>query len=154
MIIVEGTLWPVVFLGAVDDSAIAPRDAFIVTEELLQMSETLAIGVVVAGTGDQGARSQYAALDWLAKHQEMLTSRTLRLAWVIEDKRIRASTDAWLRCMGQKFLTVRSGTFRTVQTALSWLLETPWPLGSALEGRGRMDINAGDPAMSERRTAH
>ena len=65
MIIVEGTLWPVVFLGAVDDSAIAPRDAFIVTEELLQMSETLAIGVVVAGTGDQGAdRSMRHSIGW------------------------------------------------------------------------------------------
>jgi len=117
------------------------------------MSGALAIGVVVAGTGDQGARAQFAALDWLAGHQEMLASRTLRLAWVIEDKRILASTDAWLRCMGQKFLTVRSGTFRTVQTALSWLLETPWPLGSVIEGREPMEITAGAPANSDRKTA-
>lgn len=80
VIVVEGTLWPVVFLGAVHDSAIVPRDAFIVTEELLIMSGTLAIGVVVAGMGDQGARAQFAALDWLARHQEVLALRTLRLA--------------------------------------------------------------------------
>jgi hypothetical protein len=42
----------------------------------------------------------------------------LRLAWVIEDERIRACTNAWLRCMGQTLFTVQSVTFCTMQTAL------------------------------------
>ena len=132
MIVVEGTLWPVVFLGAVDDSAITSRDALTVPEELLEMNDGLAIGVVVAGRNDHGMRSQHAALDWLESHELLLRSRGLRLAWVIEDESIRTCTNAWLKCMGDAVFTVRPVTFRTVQAALSWLLDTPWP-GPTLE---------------------
>ncbi len=153
VIVVEGTLWPVVFLGAVEDSAIEPRDAFIVNEVLLEMSETLVLGVVVAGTGDRGVRSQHAALGWLESHDDLLRSRVLRLAWVIEDERIRGCTNAWLQCMGQTVFTVRSVTFRTVQTALTWLLDTPWPLAVRHEGSGRLEPGAGARERSQRSAA-
>jgi hypothetical protein len=155
VIVVEGTLWPVVMLGAVDDGPVAPREALIVTEELLEMSDALAIGVVVAGTGDAAVRAQHAALGWLESHQELLMSRALRLAWIIEDARIRACTNAWLRCMGQTLFTVPSKTFQTLQTALPWLLETPWPLGPAHGWRARVEA-ATDASLvagvSKRRT--
>lgn len=152
VIVIEGTLWPLVVVGAVDDSTSTPRGALIVNEELLEMSPALAVGVVVAGTGDRGTRAQHAALDWLERHQHMLAPRALRLAWVIEDERIRACTDAWLRCMGQTLFTVRSETFRTVQAALSWLLETPWPVGSATDGYERTETTTGGSTQSERVT--
>jgi hypothetical protein len=151
VIVVEGTLWPVVILGAVDDAPIAPRDALIVTDELLEMSDALALGVIVAGTGDLAVRAQHAALGWLENHQELLMSRALRLAWVIEDQRIRACTNSWLRCMGQTLFTVPSVTFQTLQTALPWLLETPWPLRPANEWRNRDDRRTAGAVVSERR---
>jgi hypothetical protein len=140
--IIEGTLWPLVMVGAIDDATVPPRDACIVNEEWLAMSGSLAVGVVVAGTGEQATRAQHAALDWLERHQRMLVPRVLRLAWVIEDERIRACTDAWLRCMGQTLFTIRSETFRTVQAALSWLLNTPWPTSGTSTGDERMGVTA------------
>jgi hypothetical protein len=151
VIVVEGTLWPVVVLGAVDD---APRDALIVTEELLDMSDALAIGVIVAGTGELAVQGQYAALCWIENHQALLMSRALRLAWVIEDERIRACTDTWLRCMGQTLFTVQSMTFRTLQTALPWLIETPWPLRPATDWRDRVERRAQASGRSKKRTVH
>jgi hypothetical protein len=151
VIVVEGTLWPVVVLGAVD-APVAPRDALIVTEELLDMSDALAIGVVVAGTGDLGVRAQHAALAWLEGHEELLMSRALRLAWIIEDAPIRACTNAWLRCMGQTLFTVQSATFHTLQTALPWLLETPWPLAPANDWRDRVERSADPSLVATQRT--
>jgi hypothetical protein len=139
----------VIVLGAVDD---APRDALIVTEELLDLSDALAIGVIVAGTGELAVQGQHAALTWIEDHQEILMSRALRLAWVIEDARIRACTDTWLRCMGQTLFTVQSVTFRTLQTALPWLIETPWPIGPATEWRDRAERRAQASAPSKQRT--
>ena len=130
MIVVEGRLWPVVFIGAVDDASAVPRDACIVTDELLVLSERLVLGAVVSGRGDAGVRSQHAVLNWLESRKALVRSRALRLAWVIEDDRIRGCTNAWLGCMGQTVFAVQSVTFRTVHTALSWLLDTPWPVGS------------------------
>jgi len=151
MIVVEGTLWPVVILGAVDDAPVAPGDALLVTDELLDMSDALAIGVIVAGTGDLAVRAQHAALGWLENHRELLMSRALRLAWVIEDERIRACTNSWLRCMGQTLFTVQSVTFRTLQTALPWLLDTPWPLRPASESRDRDRRRSAGAGVPERR---
>ena len=62
MIVVEGSLWPVVFLGLADDSARRERGVLVVNEELLEMSRALAIGVVVAGKGDQSVRAQQEVL--------------------------------------------------------------------------------------------
>jgi hypothetical protein len=116
------------------------------------MSHALAIGVVVAGTGDHGVRAQHAALSWLEDHEELLMSRALRLAWIIEDTRIRACTSAWLRCMGQTLFTVQSATFCTLQSALPWLLDTPWPLGPADDWRDRVEERAHASLMSKRLT--
>jgi hypothetical protein len=152
VIVVEGTLWPVVILGAVDDASTARRDALIVTDELLEMSQALAIGVVVAGTGDVGVRAQHGVLAWLEAHEQLLMSRTLRLAWIIDDARIRACTNAWLRCMGQTLFTVQSVTFQTLQAALPWLLDTPWPVGAAFDRRDRTERRTEPPIMAKQRT--
>lgn len=151
MIVVEGTLWPVVIIGAVDASPIAPRDALIVTDQLLELSDALAIGVIVAGSGDVALRAQHAALGWLESRQDLLMSRALRLAWVIEDERIRACTNSWLRCMGETLFTVHSVTFKTLPSALPWLLDTPWPLRVANDWRDRDDRQARVSAVWERR---
>jgi hypothetical protein len=125
VVVVEGTLWPLIFVGAEADPA-APRGGVrIVDEDELAASDGLLIAVVVAGDGDASVRAQRAVLDWVRHHQEMLTARTLRLAWVIEDDTVRLCTEAWLKLAGHSLLSARSATFRTIESAVSWLLDVP-----------------------------
>lgn len=137
MILVDGHLWPVIVLGSVDDRSVVPCETVLISEQLLEMSDRLAVAIVVAGNGDAGVRSQHAALRWLEGHERLVRSHALRLAWVIEDDRIRVCTDAWLGCIGQTVFNVRTATFRSVQMALAWLLDTPWPAPACLDASRR-----------------
>lgn len=126
-IALEGSLWPVVFLGPIESAAEAPAGTVLLPERLLDMSESLAVGIVVAGRGERAVRSQAAVLEWLMRHETLVRARVLRLAWVVEDDRVLACTQAWLRLARQSLFAVQSATFRSVQPALSWLLDSPWP---------------------------
>jgi hypothetical protein len=91
VVVVEGTLWPLVFVGAEADPPIARDAVSILDEQQLACSDGLLIAIVVAGGGEASVRAQRIVLDWVRRHQRMLTPRTLRLAWVVEDEVVRSA---------------------------------------------------------------
>lgn len=125
MVVVEGTLWPLVFVGAEADPPMARDAVCILDEQQLACSDGLLIAVVVAGGGEAGVRALQTVLDWVRRHQRMLTPRTLRLAWVVEDETVRLCTESWRNLTGHTLLSARSATFRTIAAAVSWLLDVP-----------------------------
>jgi len=125
VVVVEGTLWPLVFVGTEADPPPARDAVCILDEQQLACGDGLLIAVVVAGGGEASVRAQQTVLDWVRRHQRMLTPRTLRLAWVVEDEVLRACTEAWLTLTGHTVLCARSATFRSIAAAVSWLLDVP-----------------------------
>jgi hypothetical protein len=125
VVVVEGTFWPLIFVGAEAEPAARREGVRIVDEDQLAGSDGLLIAIIVAGDGEASVRAQRVVLEWLRGHQEMLTARTLRLAWVVEDEAVRSCTDAWLKLTGHALLSARSATFRSIDAAVSWLLDVP-----------------------------
>ncbi|OFV90540.1 MAG: hypothetical protein A3G76_00270 [Acidobacteria bacterium RIFCSPLOWO2_12_FULL_65_11] len=72
--------------------------------------------------------------------------RTLRVAWIIEDRAIRFCTEAWLTLESDRLLAVPSATFATLRAATAWLLDVP---SSCLRPAGQSV-----PAANERLRYH
>ena len=122
MIVIEGSWWPLVFVGEAADAALARRTAVLVDERCLELSDDLRIALVVAGTGTAALRAHGNMLTWLRRCGQSLEPRTRQLAWVIEDDECRAWTSAWLRLSSAPLFNAPCATFRTVVQAFDWLL--------------------------------
>jgi hypothetical protein len=122
VIVIEGSWWPLVFVGDAADAAAARRTAVLVDERCLELSDDLRVALVVAGTGAAALRAHRNMLTWLRRCGESLEPRTRQLAWVIEDDECRAWTSAWLRLSSAPLFNAPCATFRTVVQAIDWLL--------------------------------
>jgi hypothetical protein len=122
VIVIEGSWWPLLFVGDAADAAAARRTAVLVDERCLELSDDLRIALVVAGTGTAALRAHRNMLAWLRRCGQSLEPRTRRLAWVIEDDECRAWTSAWLRLSSAPLFNAPCDTFRTVVQAFDLLL--------------------------------
>ena len=122
VIVIEGSWWPLVFVGDTADAAVARRTAVLVDERCLELSDDLRIALVVAGTGDAARRAHRNMLTWLRRFAQSLEPRTRQIAWIIEDDECRAWTNAWLRLSSAPLFNAPCATFRTVIQAFDWLL--------------------------------
>lgn len=131
MIVIERSWWPLVVVGQIPDRHASPPDAALGDEDCLEWGEDLRVALVVAGTGKAAARAQRDMMEWLRRFETVLSLRTRRLAWVVEDDTFRAAIDTWLAFTPRPLMEVPSATFRTVSSAIEWLVDSAqaraWP---------------------------
>jgi len=85
MLLVEGTFWPLVVVGAVSD---ASSDVVMtVDEHRLWSSDALRLALVVPGSGLCARKRQGELFRWLVRYRKILFRRTVRVAFVIETRR-------------------------------------------------------------------
>lgn len=130
MIVVERSWWPLVVVGQIPDQSIAPVETTVDDETCLEWGEDLRVALVVAGTGKAAARAQRDMMDWLGRFETVLSLRTRRLAWVIEDDTFRAAIETWLAFSPRPLMDVPSATFRSIAAAIEWLADTAHGLTS------------------------
>lgn len=122
MILVEGTLWPLIVVGLVSDGDRAPEWITPVNDERLRSSDSVRLAVIVSGAGSRAKAAHDAVFEWLLCHKAVLNRRTFRMAWIIEDETLRACAQAWQALVGDRVLGAESGTFRALGPALRWLM--------------------------------
>jgi hypothetical protein len=115
VIVIERSWWPLVVVGQVPDHHAKNPDAAIVgDEDCLEWGEDLRVALVVAGTGKAAARAQRDMMEWLRRFEAVLSLRTRRLAWVVEDDTFRAALDTWLAFAPRPLMEVPSATFLAI----------------------------------------
>jgi hypothetical protein len=126
VIVIESSWWPLVVIGYVGDTCAANLEqAVVIDEDCLALGDDLRVALVVAGEGEAATRAQRELLAWLKRFEQILGQRTRRLAWIVEDDEFRACTDAWLRLASRPLLNVPSASFRSVASAIRWLINSP-----------------------------
>jgi len=122
VVLVEGTLWPLVVVGVLPDSEEEVDVVTPISEERLWSTDVLRLALIVAGTGTRAKAAHDGVFGWLRRHRSALSRRTFRMAWIIEDDTMRACAEAWQALVGGRLFGAESTTFRAVGPALSWLL--------------------------------
>lgn len=120
MLLIEGTFWPLVVVGAVSDAGSADV-VMTVDEHRLWSSDDLRLALVVPGSGRRAREGQGELFRWLLRHRRVLCRRTVRVAFVIEDDTLRDSAETWLELASARLCHGEVHTFRTLKPALSWL---------------------------------
>lgn len=134
MILVEATHWPLVVVGAVLDAADPTDGSAWLEEDALWSGGDLRLAVVIAGSQARAWKAQEEVFRWLTRHRERLSRCVFRVAWIFEDEPTRRSTERWLELVGDHLFRGEVTTFRSVQSAVSWLV-TDHPADSeTLEG--------------------
>ena len=120
MLLIEGTFWPLVVVGAV--SGVGSTDVVMtVDEHRLWSSDALRLAFVVPGSGRYARERQKELFNWLLRHRKVLCQRTVRVAFVIEDDTLRTCAETWLELASARLCQGEVHTFRTLKPALSWL---------------------------------
>jgi hypothetical protein len=122
VILVEGTLWPLVVVGVLPDSDATSEVVMTVDERRLWSTERLRLALVVPGSGAKARAAQAELFRWVRRHEGRLRRRVLRIAWIIEDDGLRSSAEAWLDLAGDRLFGADSNTFLALKPALQWLL--------------------------------
>lgn len=122
MLLVEGTLLPLIVVGAVSD-ACAPEVLMTVDEERLWSVEGLYLALVVSGRDGGARRRQRELFGWLRRHRGHLWRRAVRIAFVIEDDTLRSCADTWLEIAAARLCQGEVLTFGALKPALTWLVE-------------------------------
>lgn len=121
MLLVEGTLLPLIVVGAVSDTVTADV-LMTVDEDQLWSVDGLCLALVVSGR-DGGAKIRQRELfGWLRRHRGNLWRRATRMAFVIEDDTLRTCADSWLEIAAARLCQGEIHTFRTLKPALTWLV--------------------------------
>jgi len=127
MVLVEGSLWPLVVIGALPQS---PRNGAVVMtvdEQRLWSGSDLRIGVVLAAEGPDSSVMHQEVLDWLVRHKDRLCRCALRVAWIVEDDAMRQCVRCWLTLAGERLSRGGAVTFGSTRAAVSWLCEEGLP---------------------------
>jgi len=120
MLLIEGTFWPLVVVGAISDAGSADV-VMTVDEHRLWSSDALRLAFVVPGSGRHAKERQKELFNWLLRHRRVLCRRTVCVAFVIEDDTLRTCAETWLELAGARLCRGEVHTFRTLKPALSWL---------------------------------
>jgi hypothetical protein len=120
MLLVEGTLWPLVVVGALSDSS-SVDVVMTVDEHRLWSSDALKLALVVPGCGRSARERQGELFKWLLRYRRNLCLRAARVAFVIEDDTLRTCAETWLEFASGRLCHGEVHTFRTLKPALSWL---------------------------------
>lgn len=121
MILVEGTLWPLVVVGALPDSGETDDAVMTVDERRLWSMNDLRVAIVIPSQESCGMAAQDEVFGWLMRHRTRLRRCASRVAWVFEDEAMRRSAERWLHLTGDQLFRGEVTTFRTVRAAVSWL---------------------------------
>ena len=130
MVLVEGTFWPLVVIGALPNSTPADDAVTTVDETLLWSAHDLRFAVVISGNHSHAWMAQEEVFAWLSRHRERLWECASRVAWIFEDESTRRSTERWLTLVGDRLFRGEVTTFRSVRAAVCWLVQedtTPLP---------------------------
>jgi hypothetical protein len=132
MILVEGTYWPLVVVGAIPDSPATAEPTMTIDEGRLWSGGELRLAVVVAGDHSRAWVAQEEVFDWLGRHRDRLRRCVSRAAWIFEDELMRRNAERWLALVGDRLFRGEVTTFRSVRSAVAWLSadaadQTEWP---------------------------
>jgi hypothetical protein len=122
MLLVEGTLWPLVVVGTMPDGATSDV-LMTVDEERLWSADGLRLALVVPGNGGSARVRQRELFGWLRRNRGALWRRTSRVAFVIEDETLRTCADAWIGLLGTRLSQGDVHTFGALRPALAWLMQ-------------------------------
>jgi len=131
MILVEGTLWPLVVVGALPDSGDTDDAVMTVDEGRLWSMNDLRVAIVSPAPEACGMAAQDEVFGWLMRHRGRLRRCASRVAWVFEDEAMRRSAERWLHLTGDRLFRGEVTTFRTVRAAVSWLAVDDVPMHRA-----------------------
>lgn len=121
MILVEGTYWPLVVVGAIPDSPATAEPTMTIDEGHLWSGGDLRLAVVIAGDHSRAWVAQEEVFDWLGRHRDRLLRCVSRVAWILEDELMRRNAERWLALVGDRLFRGEVTTFRSVRSALAWL---------------------------------
>ena len=102
MIVVEGTFWPLIVVGAIPEGDGSVDLPGAVDEERLWSTGALRLALVVAGTGSRARAAHDEVFGWLRRHHSTLRVRTCRVAWIVEDDTMRSSAENWLTLVEER----------------------------------------------------
>jgi hypothetical protein len=122
MLLVEGTLWPLVVVGTVPDTR-TPDVLMTVDEDRLWSADGLCIALVVPGNDGTAKVRQCELFGWLRRNRGALWRCTARVAFVIEDETLRTCAEAWVGFLGSRLSQGEVHIFRALKPALAWLTE-------------------------------
>src|SRR5262245_24561119 len=89
MILVEGTFWPLVVVGAIPDSSATAEPTMTIDECRLWSRADLRLAVVIAGDRSHACVAQDEVFAWLRRHRQRLRQCVSRVAWIFEDELMR-----------------------------------------------------------------
>ena len=145
MILVEGTFWPLVVVGAVPDSGRIPEVVMTVDEDRLWSRADVRLAVVIGGNCTRACAHQCEVFGWLYGHRPKLWQCAGRVAWIIEDDTMRRCAEGRLALLGDRLFRCDLNTFRSVGPALAWLMADD--VGCTVEARWQGDeVCASTPA--------
>lgn len=121
MILVETTYWPLVVVGAIPDTRDAGESMTTVDEDRLWSGGDVRLAVVIRGDHSRAWVAQEEVFKWLGRHRTQLWRCVFRVAWIFEDELMRRSAERWLSLVGDRLFRGEMTTFRSVQSAVSWL---------------------------------
>lgn len=122
MIFVESTHWPLVVVGAIldpDGDADGPSERL---REHLWRTDDIRLAVVISGDHAHAWVVQDEVFAWLRRHRDHVWRCVSRVAWIVEDELMRRNADRWLTLAGDRLFRGEVTTFRSVRSAVSWLI--------------------------------
>ena len=121
MILVEGTFWPLVVVGAVPNSPASAKPELTIDGARQWSSHDLRLEIVIAGDHATAWKFEDEVFAWLGQHRERLRGCVSRVGWIFDDDRMRRNADRWLTLAGDRLFPCDVATFRSVRTAIAWL---------------------------------